>query len=127
MGLLAVGVGGFLGASLRYGFNVALVRWAAAFPFATLLSNVLAAIAIGFLIGLEQQRGTLEPHLRLFLMTGVLGGLSTFSTFSLETVSLFQSERYLAAFGNVLLNLAICFAGVVFGAWVARLTLASSA
>jgi CrcB protein len=92
----------------------------AAFPFATLLSNVAAGFFIGVITGFERQSPMLSPNVKLFLTTGMMGGLSTFSTFSLETVTLFEKNSYFLAAGNILLNLVLCFAAVLIGCALAR-------
>ncbi len=115
---LAVGLGGFIGACLRFAITKAtlLLQWS--FPLGTLLSNVVAGVAIGVIIGLEQHSVTLAPKTKLFLTTGLLGGLSTFSTFSAETVQMLGDGRYLVASGNILLNLALSLLGVGGGLFI---------
>lgn len=120
MDFLAVGFGGFFGSCLRYGFTLFSKKLNIAIPFGTLLSNVLAGLLIGFVIGYENQTGNLSPRVKLLLTTGFLGGLSTFSTFSLETVQLFSSGKYLLSAGNVLLNLFLSFLGVLIGLGAAK-------
>jgi CrcB protein len=110
-----VGLGGFIGSCLRFALTKLTSPFSSDFPYGTLLSNVIAGLLIGFVIGLEQQSVTLNPKTKLFLTTGLLGGLSTFSAFSLETVSLFQDGKYLLAAGNVALNLILSLCGVVLG------------
>ncbi|HWP80358.1 MAG TPA: fluoride efflux transporter CrcB [Candidatus Acidoferrum sp.] len=121
MNFLAVGAGGFLGACLRYFLSKRLSF--ADFPYGTLLSNLLAALAIGLIIGFERRSGALDPNTKLFLTTGLLGGLSTFSTFSLETVSYFESGKYLLAGANVILNVGLCLLFVFAGLAAAKLIL----
>lgn len=120
MDFMVVGAGGFLGSCLRYFFTLFSKKLNFAIPFGTLLSNVLAGLLIGFIIGYENQTGNLSPRYKLLLTTGFLGGLSTFSTFSLETVQLFSSGKILLSVGNVLLNLALSFIGVLVGMQAAR-------
>jgi len=86
---IAVGIGGFLGACLRFALSKITMIFGFDFPLGTLLSNIIAGVAIGFIIGL----GISSPKWKLFLTTGLLGGLSTFSTFSLATVNLFNEGR----------------------------------
>ena len=118
--MLFVGIGGFLGAVGRYLVTVSMQRVAPAFPFGTLLSNVLASLIIGFIIGAERQTTAMQDRTRLFLTTGLLGGLSTFSTFSMETVSMFENGKYIAAGGNILLNVGLCLICVLVGISLAK-------
>ena len=120
-----VALGGALGAVGRYfvgiltsfvlkGFYVP--GFFASFPLSTFLANVIGCFIIGFLsIFFENNTQAYAAHLKLFAVTGILGGFTTFSTFSLETVSLFQDGVYGLAFLNVLMTLVVCFAGVVLG------------
>ncbi|MEA5038912.1 MAG: CrcB family protein [Clostridiaceae bacterium] len=118
--LLFVGTGGFLGCCFRFCLT-RLIPSTTGFPAATLLSNVIAGFLIGFFTGLEKSAGWMTPRVKLFLTTGMLGGLSTFSTFSLETLRLLSDANYLYAFGNIILNLTLSFSGVALGVVAARL------
>ena len=113
--LLAVGIGGFLGSCLRFLISRLSGSLTESFPLGTLLSNVIAGFFIGFIIGLEQQSVQISKNTKLFLTTGLLGGLSTFSTFSLETIELFKSEQYILSIGNIALNLGLSLLGVILG------------
>ena len=110
--LLFVALGGALGAAGRYGLS--LLPWKGAFPLLTLLTNFLGAVAIGFLSGLFSQR-LLGERGKLFWQTGVCGGFTTFSTFSLEAVTLFQNGKYLLGGAYSLASVALCVAGVLLG------------
>lgn len=125
MNFLSVGAGGFLGACLRY-FLTKRFEPLAAFPFGTLFSNILAALLIGLIIGFERRSGAIDPQTKLFLTTGLLGGLSTFSTFSLETVKYLESGELMLAAGNVALNVGLCLLFVFAGLEATRLFLAVS-
>ena len=93
-GYLAVFVGGGIGAALRHGVNrAALAQFGPAFPYGTLFVNVAGGLAMGLLAGLFLAKGGGSQELRLFLTTGVLGGFTTFSAFSLDAVTLWQRER----------------------------------
>ena len=115
---LLVGAGGFVGASLRYALG-GLVHRALPpeFPWATFLVNVSGCFVIGFLAILTEERGPIGGTGRLFLMVGVLGGYTTFSTFGYETLSLAREGSHgLAAAnaaGQVLLGLGAVWAGMV--------------
>lgn len=115
---LVVGAGGFLGASARYLAGGLVYRYVEAqFPYATFLVNVSGCFGIGFLAVLAEERFAIGPEARLFLMTGVLGGYTTFSTFGYETFTLARDGSYaLAALnvvGQVALGLLAVWAGVV--------------
>ena len=109
---LAVGLGGFLGSVLRYLLSLAPLSRAGAFPWNTLVTNVLGAFAIGLIAALSRG-GSLDPRLVLFLKTGVCGGFTTFSTFALETAGLLQSGRCLPAALYILLSLGLSLAAVL--------------
>ncbi|MDR0287697.1 MAG: fluoride efflux transporter CrcB [Clostridiales bacterium] len=117
---LAVGIGGFVGSCGRYALNRLMKYLPFSFPLDTLLANVIAGFFIGFIMGMEQQSLRLSPNIKLFLTTGLLGGLSTFCTFSLQTVTYFQSGKYAFAIGNILLNLGLSLLGTVSGIILAR-------
>ncbi|MFP3155347.1 fluoride efflux transporter CrcB [Lachnospiraceae bacterium ZAX-1] len=123
---IVVGFGGFIGCCARFGLVKLLGRIAHTFPFATLISNIFAGLLIGFIVGVEQQSSTLPQRAKLFLTTGFLGGLSTFSTFSLETVNLFNDNKILLAVGNILLNVGLSLIGVVIGLAIAKLMIQKS-
>jgi CrcB protein len=114
MGILSVfsvGAGGAVGAVLRY--LLSLIPFDKGFPLQTFGANVIGAVAIGIIAGLG---GRLEnKSLVLFLKTGVCGGFTTFSTFSLETVTLFQNGRYFVGTLYAAVTLAACMTGVVIG------------
>jgi len=120
MNVLAVGIGGFIGSIVRYYVTIYMHKVAPSFAYGTLLSNILASLTIGFIIGTERQTAILPDKTRLFLTTGLLGGLSTFSTFSLETITMFEGARYIAGSVNVLLNVGICLICVVVGMMLAN-------
>ena len=102
--LLWVALGGALGSVARYGVSQWMgVREAPQFPWHTFSINVAGCLLIGVVWALVQKYQC-APALRLFLMTGILGGFTTFSSFGLETMQLIQSKAYLAAFSYVTLS-----------------------
>ena len=115
--LLLAGLGGFLGSAARYSVGVALARSASAvvFPVATLVVNVVGSFLIGFVIGHGMLRGWLSADVRVFLVAGVLGGFTTFSAFSYETLTLFREAGAARALLNVFLTLTLCLLGVWLG------------
>ncbi len=110
-----------MGACSRYLLSSALSAALPHFPYGTLLSNALAGFLIGFIIGIERQTTALPANVRLFLTTGLLGGLSTFSAFSLETVTMIEKGSYGLAGANVLLNVGLSLLFVFAGLALARL------
>lgn len=115
---LLVALGGGAGAVCRYALT--LLPISGRFPFTTLIANALGALAIGFLAGCASQLDAFPTELNLLLKTGFCGGFTTFSTFSLETVNLWQQRRFWAAGGNAALSLAVCFVGVIAGQALAQ-------
>lgn len=114
--VLLIGLGSFLGGISRYFLTIYINnRYLSNFPLGTLAVNVLGCFLIGLVYGLTE-KGNLNAEWRIFLATGILGGFTTFSTFSHETVTLLRNEQYLYAFSNlgfsILLGLAATFAGI---------------
>jgi len=99
----AVGSGGFLGALARYGLGGLVQRQLplATFPWGTLAVNLAGCFAIGVLTGLADSRQLFGPELRVFMLIGILGGFTTFSTFGYETFSMLRDAEYLRATANV--------------------------
>ncbi len=117
--LLAVGTGGFLGALSRFLLATGVQKLTgSAFPYGTLTVNVVGSFIIGFLFFYFEQ--TIAPNQKALLMTGFLGALTTFSTFSLETVLMLQNGLYLKAFGNVSVNALLCVTATMLGMMVFR-------
>ena len=114
---LLEGAGGALGAMLRYGLSLVTVR--SAFPFMTFLTNVTGAVLIGFLVGMASQAKQPSQGLLLFLKTGFCGGYTTFSTFSLETVTLLEGKQFAAGCLYAGASLAFCLLGVWAGKMLA--------
>ncbi|HEX7325500.1 MAG TPA: fluoride efflux transporter CrcB [Rhodanobacteraceae bacterium] len=92
--LLATGCGAFLGACLRYLFGVWFNPLFPTIPLGTLAANLLGGLLMGFVLGAFAQFQALSPETRVFVTTGFLGGLTTFSTFSAETVTLLLRHQY---------------------------------
>lgn len=124
-GLLAVCLGGAVGSGLRYLIALAMARGEGRFSFGTLVANVLGC----FLMGLIATLGTtqLSPTVRLALTTGLLGGFTTYSTFSLEKMLLAQRGMVLHAAGYAALTLVLGLIGVFAGHGLARAILARGA
>ena len=115
--MLWIGLGGFAGAILRYLVSgwAQQVSGSAGFPYGTLAVNALGCLAIGALSYLADARGLLSAEARLFLMVGVLGGFTTFSTFGNETMNLLRDGELLVASLNVTANVLLCLAAVWAG------------
>jgi CrcB protein len=90
------------------------------FPYGTLVSNIVAGLLLGFIIGLDRAQHWLPSNVRLLLTTGIMGGLSTFSTFSLETVDFFVDGKYGYGFLNIFFNLILSLLFVVIGMAAAK-------
>ena len=119
--ILAIAVGGAVGALARHGVSVAVAAaFGGRFPFGTLAANVVGSFAMGGLFTFFSERAHVAPELRLLLMTGLLGAFTTFSTFSVETMVLLQAGRWLAGAANVALSVALCLAAAWAGALLVR-------
>jgi CrcB protein len=94
LSFLAVGFGAFAGALLRWGFGILFNPLLPALPLGTVASNLLGGFVIGAALGVFNQFQSLPPEVRLFVTTGFCGGLTTFSTFSAETVTLMLRQQY---------------------------------
>lgn len=110
--------GGAAGSLLRYLLSAAVAaRWGDAFPWGTITVNVLGSFGIGLFAGVTASEGLVlvAPSVRVFVMVGIFGGFTTFSSFSLQTLSLVQDGEWLAAAGNVLFSVALCLIAVWLG------------
>jgi fluoride exporter len=115
--ILCVFIGGGLGSLVRYGISLKTNMLAGSFPVATLVSNTVACAIIGVLTGyfLKHSGNASNETWRLLLVTGFCGGFSTFSTFSQETLKLWQGGETVLALGNVFLSLVLCLAATFLG------------
>lgn len=109
MSYLLVGIGGAVGAMARYGFGSVVGRLAGDFPLSTLIINVLGSLLMGLLVGwLARTTPEVQNEIRLFVAVGVLGGFTTFSSFSLDAIVLIERGEVLQAglyiLGSVLLS-----------------------
>lgn len=122
--LLIVALGGAIGASLRHLSSLVFLRTlGASFPHATLFVNVTGSLAMGLLIGwLARQTGGTANELRLFLATGILGGFTTFSAFSLDIANLWQRGETTLAVAYVLASVVLSIAAIFIGLWIMRST-----
>lgn len=115
MNWLAIAIGATLGAWLRYALSLGMNALVRELPFGTVAANLGGGFMIGIAVAFFSSNPNLSPAWRLFAITGFLGGLTTFSTFSAESMSLFQSGNYAWAFGHIALHvigsIGFCFAG----------------
>ena len=102
--ICAVMLGGSLGAVLRWGLSVTLNHRWSAMPLGTWLANLLGGFLVGVAVAWFSKHADMDPAWRLFVITGLLGGLTTFSSFSAEVVSMLQNERYQWALATVALH-----------------------
>ena len=102
---LAIGIGAALGAWLRWGLGLALNPLFNAVPLGTLAANLIGGYLVGVAVTVFHINLDLPPEFKLFAITGFLGGLTTFSTFSAEVVALLQRAEYAWAFGAAALHL----------------------
>jgi len=103
-GFLAVGTGAAIGAWLRWGLGFMLNAAIPTLPLGTLAANLIGGYLMGLFMGLFTMSATFTPELRLFVMTGLLGGLTTFSTFSAEAVTLLSRGQYGWAATHILVH-----------------------
>lgn len=122
MQLLAIAVGGALGAMARFGVSHGVHSLLGrGFPYGTLTVNVMGSFCIGILFVLLTERLELGPQWRAFLMVGFLGAFTTFSTFSLETVELLQAGAAIKAFVSVISNVILCIVAAWLGLLLGRI------
>ena len=119
MSFLFVALGGALGAVARYAISLMPVK--TDFPILTLITNILGAVLIGFIVGVTSDREDVSDNMVLFWKTGVCGGFTTFSTFSLEAYKLFENKQYLTGGIYVGLSCAFCIFGILCGKKLASL------
>ena len=119
MGFLFVALGGAVGAMGRYA--ISLIPCKTTFPTLTFITNILGAILIGFIVGVAESKSDMSPGLVLFLKTGICGGFTTFSTFSLEAFNLFHNKDYVTGGIYAGLSVACCIIGIFCGKKLAML------
>ena len=124
LGYLVVFIGAGVGGAVRHGVNI----WAArllgtGFPVGTLIINIAGSLTMGLVAGWFALKGGATGHLRLFLATGILGGFTTFSAFSLDAVLLWERHEHLMAALYVGGSLVGALAGLVLGLWIMRTAL----
>ncbi len=118
-----VGVGGFLGTIMRYWLSGFVAqRFGETFPWGTLVINVTGSFAIGLFATLTDPDGRflVHPGVRQFIMMGIFGGYTTFSSFSWQTLTLLREGEWLYAGGNILLSVVLCLVAVGLGYILAK-------
>ena len=114
--LLLVALGGALGSAARYLTAVAAAAWLGpGFPYSTLAVNLVGSFLIGLIQQVAVDSSLVPENARLFLTTGVMGGLTTYSAFSYETVRLMETNAWTAAWLNIVLTTMLCLALCVLG------------
>jgi CrcB protein len=122
---LVIGLGGALGSMLRFGLGSLIdsnvQKTGQIFPWGTIVVNITGCFVIGFIFTISASEGRiiLGSLTRNFIMIGILGGYTTFSSFSLQTLTLAQDGQWWGAAANVLLSVVLCLAGVWLGAMLA--------
>lgn len=119
--IAAISLGAAIGANGRYFLTYWVgTRWGSAFPLGTLLVNVIGSFLIGVAMVLALSRFEHNESFRLFWVTGILGGFTTFSAFSFETLALLESGRWQAGSAYVVLSFGCSLFGVVLGTILTR-------
>lgn len=121
MNYLLVAIGGGIGACLRFAvMNLCITLRMITFPYATLMVNIVGSFFIGLLAFYLLHRFTDNVALRIFLLVGLLGGFTTFSAFSLDTITLINAQRYLAGFTYILGSVVLCITAAGAGMFLAN-------
>lgn len=110
--ILIVGLGGALGAICRYGISQLPIS--SIYPVATFVTNLIGAFIIGFVVGISEKK-KVSDEIIIFIKTGFCGGFTTFSTFSLESMTLLKNGNYFVGSVYIILSILLCIIGVVLG------------
>ena len=119
---LVVAIGSAIGGVSRYGVGLLAARaWGVAFPWGTLLINIVGSFVIALFGAMTLANGPMpmSTNMRAFVMIGFCGGFTTFSSFSLQTMALLQAGETVAAALYILASVGLCLAGVFLGYWIA--------
>jgi fluoride exporter len=121
MGFLIVFIGGGLGAALRHGVNILAANLiGTSFPYGTMIINILGSLTMGLIAEYFALKSGLPQHWRLFLTTGILGGFTTFSAFSLEAALLYERGQIVNAAIYVIGSVVLAIAGLFVGLAIVR-------
>ena len=119
--LAAIAIGGAAGSVLRYGVSQGIHALVGrGFPWGTLVVNSLGSLLVGFIFVYLVERSAVSEVLRAALFIGLLGGFTTFSTFSLETLVLIEEASYFKAVVNIFISVVLCLGGAWLGMTLAR-------
>jgi CrcB protein len=119
--ILAIALGGGLGSVLRYGVNAGAVKmFGLNFPWGTLIVNIAGSFLIGLMTAIFAGYWQPSPEMRLFLVTGFLGGFTTFSAFSLDFATLWQAGDFSQALGYMLLSVILSISALFFALYLVR-------
>jgi CrcB protein len=111
---LAIGIGAMIGANARYALSQwAIQQWGSQFPYGTMMINIIGSFCIGLIMALSE-RWNISPVMKLLLVTGLLGGFTTFSSFSFEIYTLIQQGFLWNAFIYAILSVGIGLIAVIF-------------
>lgn len=122
LNIISIFLGGGIGAVTRYLISVNMAKHIQAnLPFATFLVNIIGCFVIGFLYFLFIEKSDISPALKLSLTVGFCGGLTTFSTFSLELFEMVGNHQFFHAFSYTILSVIICLIMTAIGAYFAKL------
>lgn len=114
--IIYVGLGGFIGAILRYAITLYSSKiFMIDIPIGTLISNLIGGLFIGIIMALATNTHLISSEMKLFLTSGLMGGLTTFSTFSYETINLLNEGKLGIGMVNILLNVSLSLIAVVIG------------
>ena len=119
--LLLIGSGGFVGSILRYVVSQSVQnKFLSSFPYGTMSVNIIGSLLIGVVYGLVE-KGNLSPEARLFLATGILGGFTTFSAFTLDALNLLQEGLWLESISYILLSVVLGVVAAFLGIFIIKL------
>lgn len=119
--LFSIGLGAACGALLRFWFGLKLNAFYPPIPLGTLTANILGGFLIGLFMGVTRNHALISENVRLAITTGFLGGLTTFSTFSAETVTLFSQQEYFLTIMIIICHLFGSLLATIAGFFVIRL------
>jgi CrcB protein len=121
--LLVIGVGGFIGALLRYGIGTSVQTMfkQSSFPLGTLAVNLLGCFIIGIVTYFVESRGVLSIETRSFILVGLLGAFTTFSSFGMETINLLNEGKILQTLTNIILHLLLGLGAVWLGRYLSQM------